>query len=345
MTITAKRFDGLNEETNIGTVDFLSNASSSIFNSPNNELKDISADMESFLMNLVEGTTPSDSGTTEDEFGLSRISKSLSGGIKDLSTLNTKTIDNAIAGMLPDNPIAQSAFRQISSQCKNSALTPAGFGMPFDPTIACGDNTNSAGKNGCSSAQFSNLLSKMTNGAYTSVFTDANSILRNLIGLSNYGYDMNMCGVFSALASGMTPNMTSGILNRASAVLLGSLSMVGNSVGVMDLASSTAGLNPILENPSGISSFFTNFTKPSSVTENGFSVFSDRALAAATLLDSGWDTSKEDSLLSIAQMGRNNKDLEDVLVSKVMDNVADEDSLSTIFSSDTDFMRAAYAFG
>jgi len=146
-----------------------------------------------------------------------------------------------------------------------------------------------------------------------------------------------MCGVFGALAGGLDKDM----LSRASGGLLDNLSSKGNMLGIFDLAASSAGLHPLLENPNGISSIFNNFNIPSDVNDNGYSNLSDLLTTSVDSLDSGWNISSYDNTLSTGLIDNVNDELKDVYKSSLMDNFFDEDNLDLAVNNNTDYLSAA----
>ncbi len=346
MGVPSKRFESLTQQTNIGTADFLDVNTASIFNSPNNSFTGIPADLEKFISDFYqkgEGDAPvKEAGSS---LGFERAVNTLSGGFRDLSTLNTRDIDNAIAGVIP-NPTLQSAFRQISAKCKNKALTPLGFGKPFDMSMGCGDGNSNNSGGGCDSAQFSDVLSKMTGGEYNRTYKDINNMMNNMLALSNYGFDMNMCGAFGALLTAAPfSTLPSNSVSRLSSVLLASVNSSGNVLGALDIASvsATRDLTPILENPNGIMNMFSNYKTPVKVKDTGLSSMTDRVFGAATIFgSSSWNKSKHDDKLSTVNLGNYNKQFDKTLTAKVMNNIGDEDDLDSIFNDENTLMKVAY---
>ena len=346
MPIPSKRFEFLDQETNIGTSDFLNAKSSSIFNSPNNSFSGIDTDLESFLTNFFQSNkTDTNNNSTDNNsiLGNSRITGVLNGNLRDLSSLTTRDIDNAIAGIIPD-PTLQSAFRQVSASCKNGALTPFGYGRPFDMSMSCGNNSNSYG-GGCNSAQFSNLLNKLTGGQYNQQYRDINSLINNLLALSNYGLNMNMCGALNALLNSPSFNtLPYNSVNRATSVLLSSANSSRNILGALDISNVTAtrNLNPIAENPNGIINMFSNYTPPLKLKDTQLSNMNDRVFGAATIFDTSWDKSSHDNIPSIVNLGTYNKDFDRTMTAKLMETSGDEDNLNNIVSNNTGLLKIAY---
>lgn len=395
MAISAKRFKFLDEETNVGVADFFDSKSADIFNSPNNELKVVTADLQALIasttqctkasidemkaatsgaisqakesmskatdaigqaksaLNSVKATasnaisqakgTISDlkSAVTQSEAAsMFRKAKGVYGDLRDVSKMGTKALDAAVGELLPNNPIVQSTFSKMASKCKTSALGSNGFGKPFDLSMNCnGKKRSTGGSNSCNSGQFSDVLNKLTGGNYQSSFSDLNQTLKNLMGLSKFGYNMNMCGVFGALGAGLNGN----VLSRAAGGLIGSLSSSKNVLGMFDLAGATAGLNVGLVNPSAVSSLFGGFKIPSEIKQYDLGDFNERLNGAAELYNGDWTTSNYDDMLSIGDMGGSNGDLQACMRGETMNNMPSEDNLDAVFDNENDFRAVAYS--
>jgi hypothetical protein len=337
MAIAAKRFKFLNEETNVAVSDFISNTSD-IFNSVNNEVKQLLGTTEDFIKGAVKdsGIQGLKDKIPKDEI---REVKQLYGNLKDLTKFSTKDIDNAIKDLLPDNPVVQSAFGKLSGSCKTKALSKGGLGKPYDANINCNGKSRKANAGSCNSGELSNVLNKLTNGSYNAEFSDMNRNLKNLMALSSYGYDMNMCGVFGALSGSLNKDL----LSRASGALLGQLSSGKNVLGILDLAGASAGLHTLLEYPKGITDSLTNFKNPIEFLERDQVELGDRFKGAMTLFKDGWDKSDVDDLLSLSSVESYNSELDTTLSCGRLGNSFTEDELDEVFEDDDSVFSAAYS--
>jgi hypothetical protein len=278
--ISAKRFTFFDRETDVPVSDFEDIQSSEIFNSPNSIDIPLTADVLEFLNNDVQ---ISEIFIPEIKDPSVRSSKGSLGSLKDIAKLSDRDLDKEISKLLPKNPLAQSAFSSLSAKCKTKGISNLNLGKPYNANLDCGGKKrigNGSG-DGCSPSGFNDVLNKLTDGKYGGTFNDLNSSLKNLVGLSKFGYSMNMCGVFSALSGDINKN----VLSRASGSLLGSLGNSGNVFGIMDLAGSSSGLHSLLENPSGIKNAFNGFKLPTEVKQSDFSSFGDRFMGSMELFD------------------------------------------------------------
>lgn len=291
MSIAAKRFSVFDTDTNLPTSDLTSLEYGGVLNSPNlaEGLDNLKGKFEDITKGLFDSkdTLSKELQTAFDEQVLEV--KGILGGVKDFTKATTSELEGVIKDLFPSNPLAQSIFSQMSDKCRKSAMNNTGFGKPFDIGYNCGQGTRASGNKACTSSSFSNLLNQLTGGAYNGVFQDLNSSLKALMGLASFGYRMNMCGVFNALAGGLGLG-DKGFLARAGAGVLSVLGNIKKPLGVFDLASTTAalGLNIKAELPNAAKAAF------SSVAGNLFpkkdlESVGERLLASAEIFDSGYD--------------------------------------------------------
>jgi hypothetical protein len=343
MAIAAKRFTFLDNETNVATTDFSKADNTTILNSPNNENKSITTELAAFIKKT--GPNPDIKSILKGIVGTNssipgRISKGASSNLLDTSSLLPKDLDKLTTSMFSGNSSASSAINQLPTTCRNKVSGMSGYGRPYDPTVNCNGNSQRSNYNSCNSSQYGNALNKITGGQYNSSYNDANSLLASLLGLSNLGYDMNMCGVFGSLSSSLG-NGNTNLLSRASGAILGDLSSKGNTLGILDLANGSMGLHTKLENPGGVSNALSSFSTPSVIKEKDYSVFSDRFMGSMETFDDKWNKSSVDNSVSSRNIS-SNKDLSKVFKGKVMDNVYDENNLNTAPSNDFNFLSIAF---
>lgn len=338
MTIPAQRFSSLDKQTNIPSANFLAAASSDILNSLSNTSKDITADMQSFFENSLQVKSVKPTTVIDKTV---RTAKDAMGAVRDIGSFSDKDITKLIEGLIPDNPTARSLFSKLGNKCSTKGLSSGAIGKPYDTSVDCGGKKRKGKRDGCNSSEYANVLNKLTNGAYGATYRDINGALQNLVALSKFGYDVNLCGVFSSL----TNNLDSNVLSRASGALLGYLGGNGNVFGVMDLANSSSGLHTLKEMPGGISTAFTNFKLPSEVVGRDLSGLADRYTGAMTMFDGNWDTSKYDDMSSIGLTGKYNPDVDTMLTCKRLATPLDVSDLDNIPIDASKFTSTAYSMG
>ena len=342
MAISAQRFTVLDRETNISTAKFKADMDSMILNDPANALKDANAQLQSLLdsanQKALEGKE-----ALEDAFSqASRVVKDAASRVTDLASLPNEILGDFLSSITGGNLGLQKSLKSMLNKCSNKGLGYGTPGKPFDLSMNCGAGDislgQSGGKAGCDAGSFNDLLNKLTGGGYNASFKDLNSLLKSLMALSGYGYNLGMCGVFNALSQGMPKD----ILSRASGGLLSLLGSSGNTNGFLDVAKSSVGLTPLLTNPDSIRGFFDNFKKPSNVKESNLTNLADRALGGVELLDDSWNKSRIDGSLTIAQSSRNQKDLSDAFSAKLSNRSFSGGGLNVAPSNDEDFILGAY---
>lgn len=330
MSIPAKRFTFLDEETNIGITDFFTGSNTDILNSPINELKSVSADIEEFLTNAVD----KGSLLLEDA---QRMTDDLLSNMEDLTGLDAKAIMEQVKTLIPDNPIAQSLFNQLDSTCKGRALGRSGSGRPYGSQNSCNGSKRPAGAQcGGSSKAFGSAIQAMSGGQYNFNYEDFDSQFNSLTSLSSMGYDMNMCNVFSTLSSGLPNDLTS----RASGQLVDTLTKTKNIVGLFDLSSASGGLTTKLFNPNTTTAMLSNFIFPKEIRERDSSSLADRYTAAMEIFDEQWSQSEYDQMLSTK--GVSNVNMRELMRRRSLDNIYTQDMLDVVPDNDHDFLLMAY---
>lgn len=337
MSMLAQRFKFADTETDVAIADFQSVTSSDLFNSPNLVVPDLDADMKAFLATNLQ-VPKIDVPKAPD--GLVRDIKGAVSFAKDLKSYTSKQLDATLSGFIPNNPLAQAAFNKMSTACKTNAANNFNLGKPYDKNINCNGKSRTGTGGGCNSAGFGDVISKLTNGAYNSTFTDANQILKNLVGLSKLGYDMNMCGVFGALGQGLDKDL----LGRASGALLGTIGASKNVLGLFDLAGASAGLKTLQNNPGGLTSALTGLKIPSEIKAGDLSSFCDRITGSAELLDPKWNLSRFDSMPSTSILPIDMGELSTPINAKALDKVFNIENLDEVHDSFDDYMAASVNF-
>ena len=339
MSIPSRRQEILDGENNVATSEFQNQTDSGVYNSPNLEEKSLSPEGQA----VIETDTQSETITFEKiKDTTTRAAKDAMGKVRDISKLSGKDIDGIIGGMLPNNPQAQSLFNKLADKCKSRGLGSGNIGKPFDKNMSCGSGQKrQSGRPGCNTSEYANVINKLTNGQYQSNYFDLNKALANLVGLSKFGYDMNMCGVFSALSNNLDP----AVLSRASGALLGYVGGAGNVLGFLDLSKSQPGLHALRENPSGLNSVFTNFKLPKETRERDLVGLSQQVDAGAQLYDDGYNVSYHDGVSSVAYSDGYNPDLDKMYQAHASNNSVSADNPDAVPDNAVIYSAAAYSSG
>lgn len=346
MPVSAKRIKSMGYDTNVPVTDLSSLGSNDVLNNSLNLLNEkLSSDEVKSLLNKTdekltdilaqvrEGKLDFDSGVRE--------AKGLFTKIKDVTGLPTKELDKIISGIFRGkSPLASAFSSGLNKGCKDRVGSYKGLGKPYDLKVNCGGKTKKSTSR-CNNGEFGDLLNKLTNGAYGGSINDLNSALQSLVALSMYGYDLNMCGVFSALSLGID---NKGVLNRGAAGIFNALNSSNNTLGFLDLAGSSSGLTPLLEYPGAIAGGIKSFTIPKDIKEMGISELSTRMFAAEELLNSKYRESMFDGTLSIADAEYGmSEDYRLAMKIKASDNVIDENNMDFVTNDDSVFSSAAFA--
>lgn len=347
MPVTAKRFKSMSRDTNLPVSDLSKLVNNDVLNTALNEASDklSSVDVKALLnqadekiddilKKVKDGKLDFDSGV--------RDIRGLINQIRDRAGIPTKELDKIILGAFKGNSALSSVFASgLNKGCRDNMGRFKGLGKPFDMSVNCNGGKSKKTKSRCDVGGFNDVLNKLTNGAYGGAVNDLNSALQSLVGLATYGYDLSMCGVFSAL-SGNIGNKA--VLNRGAAGVLSALNMSGNSLGFFDLAGASQGLSPLLEYPNGITDAIRNFKLPSDSRETELVDYWSRMDGASELYKDGYTQSEEDAILAMS-VPEDDSSYDYRLMSRARaaDNSVDEDDLDAIPDTDSDFIAACYA--
>lgn len=344
----AKRFEFLDKETNMSVAPFGSDITTGVYNSP---LAD-GLPSSDVLKELINASSQSMKGIVPDVGGVKDIYSTATRGVKgafgtltDLKSLNSDKVGRYLSDITGSNPSLTKSMMNVAGNCSANGLNYGLPGKPYSPSINCGSGKLGLGTSGssssCNASSYGDLLNKLTDGKYGSTFQDLTSMMRRLMSLAGYGYNLGMCGVFGALSSTFGSG-TKDMLSRASGSLLGTFGMAGNTNAVLDIAKSSVGLYPLLSNPSAISGFLDNFKLPSNVGQGGYANMADRTTAGLELLDENWSCSAHDNIPSISSVSNYSSDLGKVFSAKLTDRSYAGSDLDNVSFSDSDFTMAAF---
>lgn len=341
MAIAAQRFQFLDRETHVAMTTFSSSLDSAVLNAasgisePSETLSEMIA---SATESPLEDQIPVD--TIED---FMRSAKDLKGQVLDVANMPAAMANEFLSDITGGNAAAMKSIKGIMDKCSVRGLNNGMPGKPFDFSMNCGAGDISLGKpggaQGCDAFSFNNLLGKLTGGGYGAAFSDLNKAMQKMMSLAGYGYNMGMCGVFSALSGGLPTDA----LSKAAGGLLGSVGAAGNINGFLDIAKSSTGLSPLLHAPSGISGMLNNFKLPSNIMDSGLVGMADRTLGGLELLDEDWASSAFDSMPSISDADVFCEDLGDVIGAKLTDRSFSITDLDAPPSNDMDFIMGSYS--
>lgn len=349
MAIPAQRFQYLDRETSLPSKQFNSGLDSSILNTSMNSEPPTVESLQSLIDSAIqsannEADKAADSFKIDDALaGITRTTKDLAGSLLNLNALTDSKLGEYLSDIIPD----ANASRGIKGMIQKCRTNGSGYGIPgrpYDASMNCGAGKFSLGSGGygssnsCNASSYSNLLNKLSGGAYNAEVNDFNKLLKALMSLAGMGYNMDMCGVFSSLSGGL-PN---DVLSKAGGGLLGIMGQAGKTNAILDIASASAGLTPLLHNPNAVETFLGNYTLPRNIKESMYSNMADRTTAGLELLDESWNKSQYDGGLSMCKAPGYSDDLNSTLSGSLTNKSYGLADLDTAPSSDNDFMFASY---
>ena len=350
MAIPAQRFKFLDKETNLPSQKFTSELDSSILNTALNSEAEASESLQSLIDSAIQ-SVQDQTQAAEESFNVDNIvetvtrsTKDLASSLLDLTSMSDKNLTNFLSDLIPDTGIAK-GIKNVLQKCKTNGGGYGIPGKPYDLSMDCGGGNISLGSGGHGAANnynassYANLLNKLSGGGYNASFSDYNKLLQAFMTLAGMGYNLDMCGVFSALSSGL-PN---DVLSKASGGLLSTMGMAGKTNSILDIAAASVGLQPTLHYPNATSSFVSNYKTPKSTKESGLLTLAARTVAGLDLIDEDWNRSDYDNSLSLKTATKKSNDLNNVLTCSLTDKSFASNDLDSIPDSDDDFLYSAYS--
>ena len=299
---------------------------------------------------------------------VSRVTKGLVSKVTDFTKLAPENLGNFASNLAGGNAVVGKTIKDLLNKCSNQGMGHGFPGRPYSPSISCNGqgfslgegsgygNYSGYGSSSCNASNYSDLLNKLSGGQYGSSFNDYNAALQKLMSISSYGYNMGLCGVFSALSGNLGLDKMG--LSKGLGGLLGIFGSSGKTNAVLDLANASPGLNPGSYNPSMLSSFANNYKIPSGTGDRGILNLGTRTLAGMELLGGSWFSkpsgglslenicTESTSTPDLSFLGKVAVPVESSSFSKVMASVTSNRSysasqLDNVLTNDFDFISSA----
>lgn len=292
MAIPAQRFTFLDQETNVAVSDFLTTDNSSILNSLNNVISNITGDVSSFIDNLVGNLDITNINSTVDF--LSRLVKGITPGGLDATGFTTDEINGLLSGLTQGNTVVNNILSQLSSQGKIALAGVLNTGKQYLPMVDCNGNIRLPNGDWGDVNTYVSMLNSMSQGKYAPQINELNGIFNSIVSLSLGGYKNALCGTFTALSNGVPRN----VLTAASGAVMTTLAQNKDTMGLLDMSKSSAGLYPSVTNPSLSNNILTNTVIPREYKYNQLTDLNTQVEAAAEIVDPNYNTSYYDNTLS-----------------------------------------------
>lgn len=293
--IPAQRFKMLDEETNVASFSFIEDTGSEILNKSYDDALKLEEDGQDLLDMAKENILD------PAEEALDTISDL----VRESATQVTSAVDYIKGG--PDRlskwlgetiGVSQSSsdgVAKLLARCKGRGSSPGYNGKPFDFSYQCQGQTAKVGNKGgdnCNAANFTNVMDKMSGGEYKSSFKNVQGAMNTIMSLSNFGYNLGLCGIFGAVADskGISGALGEMELGKAAGGLLGSLSASSKVSGWIDVAkeSATRDLAPLLSYPDAVKDMFSNFSIPDAFGERSLGTLGAMTTESVGGICPGW---------------------------------------------------------
>lgn len=370
MAIPAQRFKVLDNETNLPSSTFGASRVNDIINTASNELKPIideAADLIRTSVPEMPDSVRSLFSSAKDAFSeYSRDIKSIAGMLTDYKGAPeglVKSLVDGFAGAGANNTVVSKSMVDMLRRCGRGSAYGFG-GRPYDVSANCSGGKAGLGRygtgNGCNSSSYTDLLNRLSGGAYNKGFSDIGSALRSLMSLAGYGYKLGLCGVFNTL---YTSNVFSGLglgnleFGKAAGSLLGIVGNAGNTRAWIDIAKSSTGLFPKMTNPAALDELLGNFALPDNLPEINQVELMEQLRGGQELYDEKWMYGDDQGWgntidgvpvltpdrISMAHMDGVTDDYRELSETWVTNRAYGEDELDVIPDSDEDSYYSAVA--
>ena len=344
MAIPAKRFSILDQETQLPVSGFSGITNSDILNSPLNDLVPGSTDLNTLINSAIQGPSLVPEVPVSAIDAATRTTQDAMANLTALTKLPQAELNKYLQGITNGDTTQAKKLSGLLQQCSANGMGYGLPGRPYDQSINCGAGkisvNNSGMGSGCDAGSYNNLLNSLTGGGYNAAFQDLTNMLRKLMALAGYGYNLGMCGVFGAVSKGMPLD----VMSRGAGALLDIQGTAGNSVAVFDLASNvgTQGLFPLASNPGALTSWLNNYSKPSNVKEMDMPQLADRTLISLDTIDSNWGQSSYDGSFSVCTAENYRDDLGEAFKAKLSESEYGPGNLNVVPDNSDMYRMAAY---
>lgn len=344
MTIkTAQRFKFLDLETNSPIEKFEDIKDSFIRNLESGNFKEISETLQR-LMDTAEGIAGDimkqieESGPIKALKEITRETKGLFDKVMALTGLDDRLLDKFLDDISSDFQTKKTVKHLIQS-CRTATGGMGNVGKPFKSTTACASGNKRPLKSDCGSEEFAGHLEKLTNGTFKNTVQTPNKQLRKLVTIAGTGYNLGLCGAYNAVGQGMDKRVRA----KGAAGLLSMTNKGRNSVGTMDIAKGSVGLQPKNYYPGVVSDFLSDFQAPLGTLEKNWSKLGQSVTATAELLDKKWNVSDYDGSPSLKNMGSFSRDLGNAFDSVRTGMSFASSQLNDVVNKADNFVTGAYS--
>lgn len=324
MTIPAKRYKFLDQETNVAISDFFKGDNLSTLNLPGLNLKSITNTLSSFLNSNSQNGEGGLLNTLQSKFTelTDRVTTGVGLNFKDLKGLSLNNVSGLIDKSFGGNLNASSIFNKLPDKYKN--LLTSKLSLDMD------DNSGKT----TDSITFVSALNKILPTSLPIPSFDRNDKLSSITGLSSVASSLGVPDVFKSLIGGVDKDL----ISRASGELSHEFVNKKDFNGLIDLGNSDNQLNTVLSNPGVINSIISNFSIPSGFNEGMLKPLGDSLFNALGSFDNNWNKSSEtENVMSVSGISSSD-DFKKILNVKLNNNIPDTDDLNVVNTDDSIFL-------
>lgn len=350
MAIAAQRYTFLDQQTNVPVAGLISQQSSDILNSAQNDLKEVSQNLTNLLN--TNAITPiqnalSQTGSLSSVFsslGQIRITKDFfSSGINLTSTPAT-VLSNAAKALAGTNTSLSNALSQLSSSCSNSILGGIGARKVQNPLINCSSTgmSRSASLAGRDLNKLSSVISQASGGTFSPSIYNGLAVenATSLLGIA--GYKAALCNVFASLTANMS-NIDS--ISRIASNMIGATASSSDIKSVIDIGLSLTKGSVTNIIPGAASLIFSHYQQPADTTNNQLPGLYNNLNAAMNNIDPNWATDTDSGLTCCKNLGGSNasnfKSINDLLTASASSTPLSLNTSGSVDSTNTNALLLA----
>ena len=322
--IQSKRFQFLDQETNVSISDFINANSSDILNTLRPLLLSVTPQLSALLNGLGFPDLEKEIGNLTNEAlgGLTRLGKDALSSVTDLVGLTPKDIETFGQDLFSGIDGGLSAFKSLTDTAQQAIMMGASLYSDVNMFIQSGEQyIQGFGGDLQSVYGVTELLGRVTNGQFDPEIVDQFSLERMIGGLSYASFKTGLPGGFTAMANSVD-NIQA--VNNALVVLSGRMAREGNINALKEMAGVITN-NALSQNvyqyiPDISTEIVTGYSIPVNTKELGLSDCFGDVNNTLDTFSPGWNTSR-DNMVSSRHMATSSQQYQKVVEAKTYSHV------------------------
>ena len=333
MTIADKRFQSLDQITNLPIADLFTANNLGVLNSVIQTGTSALSSLDSLLNSSgINSVLTAINNATGSNFSIARLTQDISTGVKDLTGMSVSQLSSTvfntigtIGSTIGNVSSAISNFQQLGTGVQQLILGAVNNPVSLVNSITNGNITSIVGPITSDINNISSLLNKVSNGSFPTNIIDQNSLNNFSVGLGIAGYAANLPNTFNAIASGISNPQT---LLSVGSSLVNNLANQKNTVGMTDILGSNIGKTINAVDP-GITNKATGGFSNSTTTPNGITSLYNNFSSALTNSNPSWNIIPGTTTPSISNIS-NNPSLVNAITTTAQQSIPSTNNYSSV---------------